>query len=191
MIVSVVLARALGPQRYGLYSLVMTVIMFTFVVSRLGINDTVRRYVAELDGRNDRAAAALVGSRGLALGLLTSGAAALVLALGATALAAFFHRDGLRPYFILGAIGLLPMMAGGVLRNVLGGLQQYRYLVRMNIITSPIWVVASTAVVLSGHGIWGLLVVGMVVETVNLAILGWWAYREVGIPHGQIGRAHV
>ena len=59
VIVSVVLARMLGPVRYGVYALVMTIVIFFQLLSRLGIGETVRRYVAELDGRAERAVASV------------------------------------------------------------------------------------------------------------------------------------
>jgi O-antigen/teichoic acid export membrane protein len=180
--VSVVLARALGPREFGLYSLVMTVATFVYVAAGFGIGETVRRYVAELDGTGERALRALVGWRGLRLGLLTSGAATVLLVLGAAPLAAFFRHEELRLYFVLGAASLVPMMAGAVCTSVLRGLQQYQYLVRMNILTSPLWLIASAVVVLSGGGVAGLLLVGVAAEIASLAILGWWSYREVGVP---------
>jgi O-antigen/teichoic acid export membrane protein len=182
--VSIVLARALGPQGFGLYSLVMTVTTFTFVIVRSGIAETVRRYVAELDGRGQRALALLVGWRGLRWGLLTSCTAALVLVLAAGPLAAFFRHPELRLYFTLGAASLVPMMAGAVFANVLRGLQRYQDLVRVNLVTSPLWVAASSLVVLGGGGVVGLLLVTIAAETANLALLGWCSQREAGRPRG-------
>ncbi len=182
LIVSVVLARTLGPEQFGLYSLVMTVTTFTYVLARFGIGETVNRYVAELDGSGERALAALVGRRGLRLGLLTSGAATAALALGAAPLAAFFEHQELRLYLVLGGASLVPLMLGSVFVNVLLGLQQYRYLVWMNILISPLWVTASSVVVLSGGGVVGVLLVSIAAEVAGLALLGWRSYREIGIP---------
>jgi len=50
LIVSVVLARGLGPAGFGVYALVMAVVSFAFLVARLGIPETAARYGAELAG---------------------------------------------------------------------------------------------------------------------------------------------
>ena len=183
LIVSIVLARALGPQGFGLYSLVMTITTFALVVVRFGIGDTVRRYVAELDGSGRRTLTTLVGWHGLRWGFLTSGTAAVALVLASAPLATFFRHEELRPYFALGGASLVPMMGITVFTNVLRGLQQYQYLVRINIVTSPLWVVTSSAVVIGGGGVLGVLLVSLIVETFTLALLGWYSYREIGKPH--------
>src|SRR5207302_11452114 len=71
LIVSVLLARRLGPNDFGLYALVMSIVIFGLLFARLGIAGTVRRYVAELDGQGERVAAAAVVGRGLRLALLS------------------------------------------------------------------------------------------------------------------------
>jgi O-antigen/teichoic acid export membrane protein len=179
LIVSVILARALGPQQFGLYSLVMTVTTFAYVVARFGIGETVYRYVAELDGSGKRTLAAMVRRRGLRLGLLTSGAASLALVVAAGPLAAFFQHHELRVYLVVGAASLVPLMAGTVFENVLRGLQKYQSLLWMNVLISPLWVGGCTLVVLSGGGVVGVLLVGLVAEIATLAILGCCSHREL------------
>ncbi len=180
LVVTVVVARLLGPAEYGLYSLVVTIVWFTYAIARLGINQTVRRYVAELDGRGQREMAATVAGLGLRNALISVGVASLLLAAAAGPAAMFFHQPTLQTYLLVGAATLVPMMVGGVLRNVLNGVQQYQYFVRMNLVTSPLWVVACTLTVWLGGGILGLLVASIAVELLNLAALGVWTVREVG-----------
>jgi O-antigen/teichoic acid export membrane protein len=184
VVVSAVLARLLGPDRYGVYALVMTIVMFMLLLSRLGIGETVRRYVAELDGRAERHVAAVVAGRGLVFAIIAGGTAAVILALAAGPLAVFFRRLELRGYLLIGAVTLVPMMAGSVFRNVLRGIQRYDYFVRMNVVLSPLWVTACLLVILLGAGITGLLIVGFGLELLGLLVLGWWTRREVGIRLG-------
>jgi O-antigen/teichoic acid export membrane protein len=184
VIVSAVLARLLGPDRYGVYALVMTIVMFMLLLSRLGIGETVRRYVAELDGRAERSVAAIVAGRGLVFAVIAGGTAAVILALAAGPLAVFFRRLELRGYLLIGAASLVPMMAGSVLRNVLRGIQRYDYFVRMNVVFSPLWVAACLLVIVLGAGITGLLIVGLGLELLGLLVLGWWTRRDVGIRLG-------
>jgi O-antigen/teichoic acid export membrane protein len=179
--VTVLLARALGPDRFGLYALVMAIVTFAYTFARLGIHETVGRFVAEFDGRGQRAVAAIVAGRGLRLALITASGATLILAAAAVPLAALFHHPELRVFILVGALTLVPRLAAGVLRNVLRGIQQYHYLLRMNLATSPLWVAACALVVWRGGGITGLLLAGLAIELLNLSALGFWVRREVGI----------
>jgi O-antigen/teichoic acid export membrane protein len=179
--VSVILARALGPDRFGLYSLVLTIAAFVYLVARFGINETVRRYAAELDGRGERALIPVLAGRSLLLGLASGTVATVILLAGAIPLARFFGQGQLHIYLIVAAISLLPTMAVGVLSSVVKGLQRYQFFLTVTLVTSPLWVIACAAVVLGGGGITGLLIVGIGADLVRLAVLAWWMRREVGI----------
>ena len=181
LIVSVLLARTLGPDRFGLYALVMSVIMVILLLARLGISNTVRRFVAEQHGRGDPSKARLIVGRGLRLGLL-SGLGGSVL-LGATAwpLATFFHRAELRTYLMLGAAMILPMVVLGILRSVAGGYQQYRYLLTLNLITSPLWVIGCVIAVGSGAGVAGVLIATLAIDVAQVVVVGWWVAQRVGL----------
>jgi O-antigen/teichoic acid export membrane protein len=181
LIVSVILARTLQPDGFGLYSLVITISAFAYLVARFGITETVRRYAAELDGRGDRKLVATVAGRSLRLGLVSAAAAGLILIAAALPLARFFQADQLRAYLILAGISLVPTMASGVLISVVKGLQRYQFFLTMNLITSPLWVIACAAALWRGTGIAGLLIAGIAIDLVRIAVLGWWMRREVGI----------
>lgn len=181
LIVSVLLARKLGPDRFGVYALVMSVVIFALLFARLGIAGTVRRYVAELDGRGDRATAAAIIGRGLRLALLSGTAGSLALAALAAPFSAFFRQSQLDAYLLIGAVMLLPMVLLGVLRSIAGGLQRYRYLVVLRLTTSPLWVIACVAALWFGAGIAGVLLASLLIDLVQVAALGWWVAANVGI----------
>jgi O-antigen/teichoic acid export membrane protein len=181
VLISVLLARTLGPDRFGIYSLVLTLVTFTYLLVRFGINETVRRYVAELDGQGRREVAAVIAGRGVLIGLGTASVAAVALGLAAAPLANLFHHSELQGYLILGAVTLIPTMAAGVLRNVLRGIQQYRYFVRINLITSPLWLIACALAVWSGLGIMAILGIGLAIEVLNVCVFWRWVRREVGV----------
>ena len=159
--VSVVVARSLGPDLFGLYSLVMSVVSFTFLVARFGINDTLNRYVAELLGRGERSTAAVLALRGLVVAVLVAEFALPAAATVGTP-GRVFRAPQIRSYLVLGALTLVPMIAVGILRAVLRGLQRWRYFVQLNLATSPLWVLACWAVLWRGSGVAGLLIVGLV-----------------------------
>jgi O-antigen/teichoic acid export membrane protein len=182
MIVSIVLARALGPERFGLYALVTTIVTFTFLFARLGVGDTVRRYMAELDGRDLRWLGAALAGWGLRIGISAALVAAVALMLAAGPLSSFFRSSELSGYLLIGAAGLLPTAAASVLRNLQRGLQHWRALLWLNLATSPLWVGGCALAVWSGAGIAGVLVVGIAVEIINVGVLALWAKREMGWP---------
>jgi O-antigen/teichoic acid export membrane protein len=178
--VSIVIARALGPDRFGLYSLVMSIVMFAYVFARLGINETIRRYVAELHGADRLELVGAVVRHGLRYGVVTAALSALSLAFLSMPLATFFGHSELQPYFLLGALILIPTLLASVFRNVLRGVQQYQYFVRMNLLVSPIWVVSCVLVIRAGAGIVGLLLVGLGLELFQLVLMARWSDLETG-----------
>ena len=181
LIVSVFLARTLGPERFGLYALVMSVVMAALLLARLGISNTVRRFIAEQHARDDRLTAAVVVGRGIRLGLMSGLLGTALLALAAAPLAVFFRHGELRAYLLLGSAMVLPMVLLGVLRSVVSGYQQYRYLLALNVITSPLWVLACVVAIGSGAGIAGVLIASLVIDVAQVVAVGWWVGSNVGV----------
>ena len=182
MIVSILLARTLGPDRFGLYALVTTMVTFTFLFARLGVGDTMRRYMAELDGRDQRRLGGALAEWGFRIGISAALVAAVALILAAGPLSGFFRRSELGGYLLIGAAGLLPMAATSVLRNVQRGLQHWRTLLWLNLATSPMWVAACALALWAGAGIAGVLVVGIAIEIINVGVLALWVRRDTGWP---------
>ena len=181
LLVSVLLARTLKPERFGQYALVMVIVSFAYLLARAGIPGTVRRYAAEFDGRGDRALIGIVAGRGLRNASLTALAGALLLGMAAAPLSTFFHDAKLQSFLLIGAVLLIPMVPLSVLRALLGGLQQYRYLMQVNLWTSPVWLAACGLALLAGGGVAGVLLATLGVEMLNIAALAWKARREVPI----------
>lgn len=181
--VSVILARNLGPERFGLYALVMALVSFAYVFAQLGIPATVCRYVAELDGKGQPEIAAAVAGRGLRMGLISGTAAALLVSISAVPIAAAFHQPAMRIYLLLGAVRIVPMLGVGVLRGLFGGLQEYRYLLRLTLLISPAWLGGCALALWTGAGVAGVLLASLAAESLTLFALLWKAQRRIGI-HG-------
>ena len=181
LIITVLLAHALKPGGFGLYALVMSVVSFSFLFARLGIPGTVRRYTAELDSRGEHHLIGGVAGRGLLNGLVAGVVAALLLVALAAPLGAFFHQPRMRTYLLIGALLIPPMVMLSVLRGLLGGLQQFRFMMQVNLVTAPIWVVACALALWIQAGVAGILLATLGVELINLAAFAWRAQRQVGI----------
>jgi O-antigen/teichoic acid export membrane protein len=192
--VSVLLARTLGPAQFGVYALVMAILSVSYVFAQVGIPSTVRRYVAELDGKGQHDVLGTVVGRALRIGLITALVAALLLATAAAGLATFFHQRELQTYLLLAAAMLVPMIGVGVLRSLLGGLQQYSFLLRLNLIISPLWLIGCGLALWGGARVAGVLFATLVAEVVTVVALWWRAQQQVGIhwngrlPDGLRGR---
>ena len=181
LLVSVILARKLGRDGFGIYALTMSAVMFILLFARLGISGTVRQYVAELHGKNDRELAGAVLGRALRFGLISGLLATAALLALSEPLALFFHRPELRPDLLIGAAMLLPMVLVGILRAVSSGLQRYGNLLRLSLITSPLWVAGCAFAVWQGAGVPGVLLVTLAIEAINLVGFGIWSLRYIGI----------
>jgi O-antigen/teichoic acid export membrane protein len=179
---AIVLARSLGPDRFGVYALVGSVVSFTVTFARLGISDTLNRYIAELAGRQDRATAAVLAFQGLGAGLAAAGVAGAGMVLLSGPLSSFFHIGSQQFLFVIGAATLIPQLGIAVLRAVLRGLQRWWYFVQLNLVVSPFWVAACYLTLLKGGGIAGILLVGLGADLVQMVVLIWWVRRELGLP---------
>ena len=173
------LARKLHPQGFGQYALVMSIVSFAYLFARAGIPGTVRRYAAEFDGRGEPSMVGIVAGRGIRNATLTGLAAALLLAALAAPLSAFFRNSSLQSYLLLGSVVLLPMLPLSVFRALLEGLQQYRYLLRVSLFTSPLWLASCAVALYANQGIAGVLIATLLVELVNLAALALKANRDL------------
>jgi O-antigen/teichoic acid export membrane protein len=181
LVVSILLARVLGPNRFGVYALAMTLVMVALLLARLGISSTVKRYVAELNARGDRQTASIVVGRGLRLGLASGAMGTALMAAAAAPLAAFFRHPELTRLLLIGAAMVLPMVVLGVLRNVVSGFQQYRYLVRLNLVASPAWVLGCAVALWWGAGVAGVMVTSLIVDLLQVLAVGLWVSENVGI----------
>jgi O-antigen/teichoic acid export membrane protein len=60
-------------------------------------------------------------------------------------------------------------------------LQQYSFLLRLNLIISPVWVTGCVLALWAGAGVAGVLIATLVAEVVTVLTLGWRAQRQFGI----------
>jgi O-antigen/teichoic acid export membrane protein len=181
VVVTVLLARALKPGGFGLYALVMSIVSFSFLFARMGIPGTVRRYAAELDSRGEHHLIGTITGRGLVNGLAAGIVAALLLIALAAPLGAFFHQPQMPTYLLIGALLIPPMVVLSVLRGLLGGLQQFRFMMQVNLVTGPIWLVACAWALWIQAGVVGILLATLGVELINVGAFAWRAQHQVGL----------
>ncbi|TAM48834.1 MAG: hypothetical protein EPN57_26755 [Paraburkholderia sp.] len=126
LVSAVLLARLLGPVRYGEYVLVLTTITSVASLSTSGLGVAASKYLGEYHG-------ALLPRRDAGIVMVSIGAlsyaalAGSILAMAAPSLAArHFHHPGLRDPLELGALAVAPAIVQGVVQGALYGLERFR-----------------------------------------------------------------
>jgi len=169
---SVLVARALGPQEFGTYRLVMGLVWGLEVAAVLAFPNAVTKFTAELSGLDERGRDARVLGFFARRATLTYLVAAVPVLLIADRIADFFHDAAIAPLLMLGALAVLPGVYVGLLASVLRGRQRFRELAALGLWQSMLGV-AGTALVLGlGYGLHGLFVLFLVLNLVNLALVG-------------------
>jgi len=157
-VISIVLARYLGIEQYGLYALMMWFLALAALVLNLGMTEMMKRFVGEAVGQqNMNTVKGLVRLnlviRGSAA-LLTSG---LIIALSSF-LARLFNVPSDSTYFMLIAIYLLPYILVITLDGIFAAFQKYEYAAYVSLVTNLLRLVMVIILVTSGYGVKEILI---------------------------------
>ncbi|AGB36396.1 flippase [Natronococcus occultus] len=175
------MTRFVSPSVYGLFVLATSVILFMQVFANLGLPLAIDYFVPQHLDAGDRGKAKGVIVQVTATVLVTSSLVALVLALGAGALAEFFQEPPLRVGLLLLSV-TIPMLAiYNVLLTSYYSIKKLQYRVIMRDLVRPIVRFAVTAgLLLAGFGLLGLVagyIVGLFVAiTVGAAVFTYKAW---------------
>ena len=172
------LARRLGAEGLGLYTLGMSIVGFLGIFNAVGLPAAASRFVAEYSTRGEFAR--LGGFLRRSLTLLSVGnllLAAVVLVAGPWVAVHFYHAPALRSYFW--ALALI--MLFGVLTNFLGQVMAgYRDVARRTVIThfigTPANIVLAVILISLGFGLGGYMaaqVASGILVLVLLAVSVW------------------
>jgi O-antigen/teichoic acid export membrane protein len=157
-IVSVVLARYLGAEQYGVYSFMMWFLSLAMLIADMGVGEMTKRFVAEETGRRDPHATKGI----IRLSLIVRGSVSLVVSLLivglSVALAGWFHMKGHQVYFMLVGAALFPYMLVWTLINVFAGFQKYEYSTWLELVVSPFRVALVIVLMALGYGVKEILI---------------------------------
>ncbi len=171
-VMGVVLARGLSPAEFGAYSLVWAMYMTLLLVSSLGVETGLMKYVPELHARNENAAAREV------VGAAMGGKLALLLAVSAVFVAVsdvivgrLFGGAQLRAAYLYLIPGLLvPCGLNATYRSVLESEYQQR-LVNLVDVVQIVGRLAGVIAALSWQfGVLGVMLANLLVEWIVLVI---------------------
>jgi O-antigen/teichoic acid export membrane protein len=169
-VIGIALARYLGTEQYGLYTLMMWFLTLAAFVINLGMSEMMRRFVGEAVGQqNMNTVKGLVRLnlviRGLA-GLLTSG---LIIPLSGL-LARLFNVPADSTYFMLVAVLLLPYILVETLEGIFAGFQKYEYAAYLRLSTGLLRLAVVIILVFSGFGVKEVLIMYAAVWTLGIPI---------------------
>jgi O-antigen/teichoic acid export membrane protein len=138
-VLAVLLARILGADAYGLYSIALTVATLGAAFSVLGLDSAVVRYVAIFRRREDRPGLLGTLQAGIGLPMLAAAVAAIVMFLAAGLIARELIGDPrLEPILRIAAVLVPAMVANSVLSAALQGSQNIGWAVVAEQFSQPI-----------------------------------------------------
>ncbi len=167
-VLSIVIARLLGPEDMGVYSYCTWLLGFASVFCFLGIPNTNTRYTSELNatGQTER-----LGRLFRSLMLLELGVFVIVSAVVVGA-AYLFYQPDIRVYILLVAANLLPNTVFTLYISTFKGLLRFNAIAITSLIITPVYIAAVIIGLYLGMGITGLLVLPLV-----LAVPRWLLFR--------------
>jgi len=168
-VISVWVARQLGPANYGIFNLVLWLMGTISWAVGLGFIHAVTKFIAEYSGKGEHLSLGPIVIYVLKLELVVSAAGMAVLIVFHTRIADYFFTPNEAFYFFLAALGLIPGVITAIFSAAIEGVQKFEYFAWSNLIISPLSFAAKVYVLLTGKGINGLLVVMLIFSFVNSA----------------------
>jgi O-antigen/teichoic acid export membrane protein len=168
---SVIVARNLDPQEFGIYSLVLWILTFALFGVNLGFPNSMQKYTSEYLGRKDKGSLDALNRYILKKELFLGIAITLILILSAPFFSKLFPIP--ESYFLIAALGLLPLALVNVFSMFLAGQQKFNYLALTGLIFTPLSLLLSLFVLKKGWGIVGLLGVKNLLAFLTLLFLYW------------------
>jgi O-antigen/teichoic acid export membrane protein len=144
----------------------------------LGIVMSLKKHVAEFQGRNDRRSIAGLINFLIRIRISVAMAVTSVLIIFSGAITGYFNMPEARQYLIWSAISILPSALGEIFSASLQGIQKYHYSTVISLVVSPLSFVLSLSVLLAGYGIIGLMAVTAFITTIDFMVNYWAARRE-------------
>lgn len=189
---AILVARLLGADEYGLYSIALTVATLGSAFSVIGLDSALVRYVAVYSRRSDRRGVLATLRMGIGLPMLVSFLAASVFILLAGPIAAELVGDErLEPLIRLVALLVPAMVANTVLSATLQGAQRIAWAVIAEQFAQPV----VRLVILVAFALLGmtaeLAVLASTLATIAAtALLLWFVHRQVSL-EGVTAEAHA
>jgi O-antigen/teichoic acid export membrane protein len=168
-IISIWVARQLGPSNYGIFNLVLWFTdSFTWFIA-MGLTHAVTKFIAEFKGRNELDALTPIVVFVLKIEIILCLVTTTVLLFFNTQIAHYFFTPKQSIFFVVAFIGILPGMITAIFSATIDGIQKFEYFTYANLILTPLSFFSKIVVLWMGKGILGLLIVMLVFSFLNVA----------------------
>lgn len=181
---SIVIARVLGKETFGEFGMVRNTIMMLGTLAGLGLGLTTNKFVAEFRDSDPARASRVLGLT-MTLGVISGALVSVWVALAADYLALrTLNAAHLAPYIRICAPLLLMSVVNGVQMAAISGLEQFRVLSWLTVVT-VLTVAVASALGAAGWGIQGALcgtVLGAFINVLVLEAVGAPLRRNLRVP---------
>jgi O-antigen/teichoic acid export membrane protein len=178
LVVSVVMARTLGPNDLGIFHQAQWFAGTISVILSLGFMTAVTKFTAQLKGEGRtyemKCVIRFVYRFEMAIGLL----ATLGLVAFATPIADHYFSKNESLLFTLAFLAITPGLLTGVLSSAVEGAQTFRYLTIHALTITPLSLATKTILLVLDYGLVGLFWANLVFAVVNLSFYHYAVRRE-------------
>ncbi|MFP4417273.1 MAG: flippase [Chitinispirillaceae bacterium] len=166
-IISIWVARQLGPTHYGIFTLILWFNgIFTWVIG-MGLTHAVTKYIAEYKGRDEQQVLGSIVWFVLKIELTFSAIVTLLLIVFRSHVADYFFSPSESFYFLIAFLGIVPGIITAIFSSAVEGIQKFEYFAYANLIFTPLSFLSKVVVLWMGLGIEGILIVMVVFSFVN------------------------
>jgi stage V sporulation protein B len=177
-IISIWVARQLGPSNYGIFNLVLWLTdSFTWFIA-MGLTHAITKFIAEFKGRDDLDALTPIIVFVLKIEIVLTIVTTIVLLFFSAQISRFFFTPKQSIFFVIAFIGILPGMITAIFSATIDGIQKFEYFTYANLILTPLSFVSKVIVLWMGKGIIGLLIVMLVFSFINVIFYGFVLAKE-------------
>jgi O-antigen/teichoic acid export membrane protein len=145
-VASIVVARYLGPEKYGIYSFVIWFLGTVGLLVNLGIPTTITKYVSEYSGREDFPSVSSVFNRLLKFEIAAGVIISALLFFLAPVIAGWYGNPHLSLYLKVSSLVILPLGLMWLYNGLFCGLQRFDLIALVNLIVSPLTLIIILAV---------------------------------------------
>jgi O-antigen/teichoic acid export membrane protein len=175
-VISMLVARVLGPSEMGSYALAVIIGGGVKILAGLGLERTALRFAAELDEPMSARAVwwLLVRRSGAAV------VAAVAMVLAAPLAGALFRDPALPPLLLIGSGVILLELVGSVLESALQGASRFDLLARQTAFLLPVHVCSTVLALLLGGRAISVLLAHLLTGLVGIGLIVWLS-RKAGL----------
>ncbi len=179
-VASVVVARYLGPEKYGVYSFVIWFLGTAGLLVNLGIPTTLTKYVSEYLGKGNFAAVSSIFSRLFRFEIISGVAVTVLLFFTAPLIAGWYGNPHLSLYLRVASLVILPMGLMWLYNGLFFGLQRFDLIALVNLLASPLTLIIILLVLYLGGKIEWLVAVSAIANV--LLVAGYVYYKRTKAP---------